>query len=111
MQSAAAIADGVRAERSRGLATTIRVRHCDLELAQEAVQDAFEAALARWPSEGMPAEPRGWLVSVARHKAIDQVRRRVRLRELVAAEEPPPDALDHAELGAVPDDRLRLIFT
>jgi len=110
MQSAAAIADVFRAERSRVLATTIRVCNGDFELAEEAVQDAFAAALARWPTEGVPDEPRGWLVSVARHKAIDQVRRRVRLRELVSAEDVTPEAIDPA-LGTVADDRLRLIFT
>src|SRR5512146_654 len=99
MQSAAAIADVFRAERSRVLATTIRVCNGDFELAEEAVQDAFEAALARWPTEGVPDEPRGWLVSVARHKAIDQVRRRVRLRELVGPEDAQPAAIDPAELG------------
>jgi RNA polymerase sigma-70 factor, ECF subfamily len=109
--AAAAIADVFRAERARVLATTIRVCNGDFELAEEAVQDAFETALARWPAEGIPDEPRGWLVSVARNKAIDQVRRRVRLRELVAAEDVRPEAQDPAELAAVPDDRLRLIFT
>jgi len=112
MQSAAAIADVFRAERSRVLATTIRVCNGDFELAEEAVQDAFTAALSRWPAEGIPDEPRGWLVQVARHKAIDQVRRRVKLRELVAAEaaEPADGAQDPAA-RVVTDDRLRLMFT
>jgi RNA polymerase sigma-70 factor (ECF subfamily) len=112
MQSAAAIADVFRAERSRVLATTIRVCNGDFELAEEAVQDAFTAALSRWPAEGIPDEPRGWLIQVARHKAIDQVRRRVKLRELVAAEaaEPASDAQDPAT-RVVTDDRLRLMFT
>ena len=84
MQSAAAIADVFRAERSRVLATTIRVCNGDFDLAEEAVQDAFAAALTRWPNEGTPDEPRGWLVSVARTKAIDTIRRRIKLREIVA---------------------------
>jgi RNA polymerase sigma-70 factor (ECF subfamily) len=71
------------------------------------VQDAFEAALARWPDEGLPAEPRAWLTTVARFKAIDAIRRRAKLREIV---EPVEDALA-AEPSPVPDDRLRLIFT
>jgi RNA polymerase sigma-70 factor (ECF subfamily) len=113
VQTAAAIADVFRAERARVLATVIRVCNGDFELAEEAVQDAFAAALARWPAEGAPAEPRGWLVSVARNKAIDTIRRRIKLREIVAAHEPAPEAADPGDAAAraVPDDRLRLIFT
>src|SRR3954470_21522855 len=110
MQSAAAIEAVFRRERARVLATTIRVTHGDFDLAEEAVQDAFAAALARWPGEGTPEEPRGWLVSVARNKAIDAIRRRVKLREIVAAE-PEPDEAVTTERVAVPDDRLRLIYT
>jgi RNA polymerase sigma-70 factor (ECF subfamily) len=119
MQSAAAIADVFRAERARVLATTIRVCNGDFELAEEAVQDAFTAALAAWPAEGMPAQPRGWLVSVARNKVIDQIRRRAKLREIVAAEVEAesgsaagvaPSSLE-VDRYAVADDRLRLIFT
>ncbi|HET9989619.1 MAG TPA: RNA polymerase sigma factor [Kofleriaceae bacterium] len=110
MLGAAAIADVFRAERARVLATTIRVCNGDFELAEEAVQDAFAAALQRWPGEGTPAEPRGWLVTVARHKAIDQIRRRARLRELIAIDEPGPSSQE-LDAPAVPDDRLRLMFT
>ena len=109
MNAAAAIADVFRSERARVLATTIRVCNGDFELAEESVQEAFEAALARWPGEGIPDEPRGWLVQVARFKAIDTIRRRVKLREIVAAEAPPE--LETPEAHAVADDRLRLIFT
>ena len=115
MQSAAAIEAVFRRERARVLATTIRVTHGDFDLAEEAVQDAFAAAIARWPVEGTPDEPRGWLISVARHKAIDVIRRRVKLREIVseqageAAGEASEDA--SAEPVAVADDRLRLIYT
>jgi RNA polymerase sigma-70 factor (ECF subfamily) len=110
VQSAAAIEAVFRRERARVLATTIRVTNGDFDLAEEVVQDAFAAALARWPTEGTPEEPRGWLVSVARNKAIDAIRRRVKLRELVAAE-PQPDGAAPSDLVAVPDDRLRLIYT
>jgi RNA polymerase sigma-70 factor, ECF subfamily len=110
MLNAAAIADVFRAERARVLATTIRTCNGDFELAEEAVQDAFAAALQRWPGEGTPAEPRGWLVTVARHKAIDQIRRRARLRELIAIDEPGPASQEPGTV-AVPDDRLRLMFT
>jgi RNA polymerase sigma-70 factor (ECF subfamily) len=107
---AAAIEIVFRRERARVLATTIRTTHGDFELAEEAVQDAFIAALARWPIEGTPAEPRGWLVAVARHKAIDAIRRRVKLRELVA-DEPVTEPAAPDEPIAVADDRLRLIYT
>ena len=110
MQSVAAIESVFRAERARVLATTIRVTNGDFDLAEEVVQDAFAAALARWPVEGQPEQPRAWLVSVARFKAIDQIRRRIKLREIVAAEDATELASD-AELVAVPDDRLRLMFT
>ena len=110
MDSTAAIEAVFRGERARVLATTIRATHGDFDLAEEAVQDAFAAALARWPTEGAPGDPRSWLVAVARHKAIDTIRRRVKLREIVAAEvEADPAA--QAALVAVPDDRLRLIYT
>src|SRR5215468_3842268 len=107
MQSAAAIEAVFRRERARVLATTIRATHGDFDLAEEAVQDAFAAAIARWPIEGTPEEPRGWLISVARHKAIDAIRRRVKLRAIVAGE-PADDAVSAAEPVAVADDRLRL---
>ncbi|HEV7559567.1 MAG TPA: RNA polymerase sigma factor [Kofleriaceae bacterium] len=110
MQSVAAIESVFRAERARVLATTIRVTHGDFDLAEEAVQEAFAAALARWPVEGQPEQPRAWLVSVARFKAIDQIRRLVKLREIVAGEDATELASD-AEPMAVPDDRLRLMFT
>lgn len=98
-----------RAERARVLATTIRVTNGDFDLAEEAVQEAFAAALESWPA-GIPAEPRGWLVLAARNKAIDTIRRRIKLREIVAAED-PGEASTTSELVAVPDDRLRLVFT
>jgi RNA polymerase sigma-70 factor (ECF subfamily) len=105
----AAIEAVFRAERARVLATTIRVTNGDFELAEEAVQDAFIAALEAW-SVQMPAEPRGWLVLAARNKAIDTIRRRIKLRQIVATEDPTEAAMT-VDLVAVPDDRLRLIFT
>jgi RNA polymerase sigma-70 factor (ECF subfamily) len=105
----AAIEAVFRAERARVLATTIRVTNGDFDLAEEMVQEAFAAALARWPVEGTPGEPRAWLTSVARNKAVDTIRRRIKLREIVAAEE-PESSTDMTAL-AVTDDRLRLIFT
>ncbi len=94
------------------LATTIRACNGDFELAEEAVQDAFEAALARWPNEGFPDEPRHWLISVSRNKVVDQIRRRIKLRDIVGeldrADELAPDQIDP---NPVADDRLRLMFT
>jgi RNA polymerase sigma-70 factor (ECF subfamily) len=96
------------------LATLIRLLG-DFDTAEEALQDAFTAAADQWPREGLPANPRSWLISTGRFKAIDRMRRRVRfdaaLGELaMRLEETGPDP---AELEAenVPDDRLRLIFT
>ncbi len=114
MRGAAAIEEVFRAERARVLASTIRVTNGDFDLAEEMVQDAFAAAIARWPVEGTPAEPRAWLITVARWKAIDTIRRRVKLRTIVDAkglEDDSTDQVGSPELVSVQDDRLRLIFT
>ncbi len=113
MHGAAAIEAVFRDERARVLATTIRAAGGDFDLAEEAVQDAFTAALARWPGEGMPAEPRGWLISVARNKAIDAIRRRVKLRAIMSADQAgaPDDQPVARALAGLADDRLRLIYT
>jgi RNA polymerase sigma-70 factor (ECF subfamily) len=108
------VEDVFRRERSRVLATTIRVCGGDFDLAEEVVQEAFVAAVEAW-SSGVPDEPRAWLLGVAKHKAIDVIRRRVRFRDreaalaqeaAVAAVASSPD-----EEVSVPDDRLRLVFT
>jgi RNA polymerase sigma-70 factor (ECF subfamily) len=106
----AAIESVFRAERARVLATTIRVTNGDFDLAEEMVQEAFAAAIARWPVEGTPDEPRAWLTSVARNKAVDTIRRRIKLREIVSQQDEPDATTDLASLAVV-DDRLRLIFT
>jgi RNA polymerase sigma-70 factor (ECF subfamily) len=102
-----------RAESRRVLATLIRLLG-DFDLAEEALHDAFAAALEQWPRAGVPASPRAWLVSAGRFKAIDAIRRRARhdasLAELGRRLEslaPAPPAIDET----VEDDRLRLIFT
>jgi RNA polymerase sigma-70 factor (ECF subfamily) len=84
----------------------------DLDLAEDAVQDAFVTAAAQWPAAGIPPSPAGWIITTARNRAIDRLRRES-TREARHAEamrlltvEPPPD-----EEAAVPDDRLRLIYT
>jgi RNA polymerase sigma-70 factor (ECF subfamily) len=109
--SASAVADVFLAERARVLATAIRIGHGDFELAEEAVQDAFEAALARWPVDGVPAEPRGWLVMVARNKIVDTIRRRIKLREIVGQQALDDEPIGELDRPAVGDDRLRLMFT
>ncbi len=105
-----------RDESGRILATLIRLVG-DFDLAEEVMHDAFAAALGRWPSDGVPENPRAWIVSTARHKAIDRLRRDSRLREKreelarwAALEEDAPAFADPADTG-VADDRLRLIFT
>jgi RNA polymerase sigma-70 factor (ECF subfamily) len=103
-----------REDSRRVLATLIRLLG-DFDLAEEALQDAFAAALTRWPATGIPENPRAWLVSTGRFKAIDQLRRRARFDASLAlladqlddAAEPVPEQ-DDSEVG---DDRLRLIFT
>ena len=75
------IEDIFRAEHGRILATLIR-RLGDFDVAEEALQEAYAAALEQWPGEGAPANPGAWLVSTARHKAIDRLRRRSRLTQM-----------------------------
>jgi len=103
-----------RTESRRVLATLIRLLG-SFDLAEEALHDAFTAAVEQWDKEGVPANPRAWLVSAGRFKAIDKIRRRARFDESIAeiargldedAEIAPESDEDHVE-----DDRLRLIFT
>ena len=113
------IAELFRRESGRVLATLIRLLG-DFELAEDAMQDAFAAALVQWPSEGTPANPRAWLVNVGRHKAIDRLRRHLRFlakRQEIEAELMSDDRIgrwfpeDEGEEGELQDDVLRLIFT
>ncbi|HTH46073.1 MAG TPA: RNA polymerase sigma factor [Candidatus Limnocylindria bacterium] len=103
-----------RAESGHILATLIRLLG-DFDLAEDAMQDAFTAALECWPLDGVPANPRAWLVSTGRFKAIDTLRRRARFdasQEKIAEQlEAEPDEAAVAADGSVEDDRLRLIFT
>jgi RNA polymerase sigma-70 factor, ECF subfamily len=98
----------------RVLATLIRLLG-DFDAAEEALQDAFRAALEQWPRDGLPANPRSWLVSTGRFKAIDSLRRRARFDSLDESERLPDLAIDDVDAWAdeesVEDDRLRLIFT
>lgn len=100
-------------ESRRVLATLIRLLG-DFDAAEEALHDAFRAALEQWPREGVPANPRAWLVSAGRFKAIDGMRRRKRfdpLDEDAAANIPVEDPAAWADQETLEDDRLRLIFT
>ncbi len=115
-EAARAAAEEVyRAESRRVLATLIR-QLGDFDLAEEALHDAFASALSRWPIEGLPANPRSWLVSAGRFQAIDALRRRARfdasLIELARRLEDEESDLagDHVA-DELEDDRLRLIFT
>jgi RNA polymerase sigma-70 factor (ECF subfamily) len=109
----ASVVDAIyRSESRRVLATLIRLLG-DFDLAEEALHEAFRAALEQWPRDGIPANPRAWLVSAGRFKAIDTIRRRARLAALAEAVEPVEPV--HQEASAdgaerVEDDRLRLIF-
>jgi RNA polymerase sigma-70 factor (ECF subfamily) len=103
------------AESRRVLATLIRLLG-DFDAAEEALHDAFKAALEQWPAEGVPANPRAWLVSTGRFKAIDAMRRRKRFDALdddavSEAKLAVTDAHAWADAESVEDDRLRLIFT
>ena len=112
-----------RQEYGRAVAVLVRV-FGDIDLAEDAVQDAFAAALPRWRASGLPPSPAGWLITTARNKGIDHLRRE-RLRQekyvqaiLLAGQAAPRQAEPavhddtDAETGAdVPDDRLRLMFT
>jgi RNA polymerase sigma-70 factor (ECF subfamily) len=103
-----------REESGRSVATLIRI-FGDIDLAEDAVQEAFAVALRRWPADGLPPNPGGWITTTARNRALDRLRREARGRELlsqVAVLLPGDHEPGMAEeVGAVQNDRLRLIFT
>jgi RNA polymerase sigma-70 factor (ECF subfamily) len=110
----AAVGRVFRTESGRSVAALIRF-FGDIDIAEDAVQEAFAVALRRWPQEGLPPNPGGWITTTARTRAIDRLRRQARERELLG-EVAVLSPADHdpgrpAEVGPVPDDRLRLIFT
>src|SRR6478672_5130457 len=109
-QSASEIERVFREEYGRAVAVLVRV-FGDIAAAEEAVQDAFTAALERWPSSGVPPSPAGWIITTARHRAIDRFRREAS-RDDRHAEAVLLQARDEpAEESAVRDDQLRLMFT
>ncbi len=102
-----------RAESRRVFATLVRLLG-DFDLAEEALHDAFRAALEQWPRDGIPANPRAWLVSAGRFKAIDGIRRHARFDSIEEHIEHVESVIDEsatADSEAIEDDRLRLIFT
>ncbi|GAA3813725.1 RNA polymerase sigma factor [Amycolatopsis tucumanensis] len=104
------IARVFREEYGRAVAVLVRV-FGDIDIAEEAVQDAFATAVRRWPEDGVPPSPAGWIITTARNRAVDRLR-----REATRDDRQAHAALLHArddpvEEGAVPDERLRLIFT
>ena len=103
-----------RSDWGRIVATLIR-QFGDFELAEDAAQDAFTAAVDQWRTDGVPESPSAWIIQTAKHKAIDRLRRQTRLKEKLEAEpdfgsEPIVEG-PQLDLGEIPDDRLRLIFT
>jgi RNA polymerase sigma-70 factor (ECF subfamily) len=105
-----------REEYGRAVAVLVRV-FGDIDVAEDAVQDAFTVASERWPSSGLPPSPAGWIITTARNRAIDRLRREASRQDrhaqaaLLHAAEETAEAAEPPEEGAVRDDRLRLIFT
>jgi RNA polymerase sigma-70 factor (ECF subfamily) len=102
-----------RAESRRVFATLVRLLG-DFDLAEEALHDAFRAALEQWPRDGVPANPRAWLVSAGRFKAIDGIRRRTRFDSIEDVAEQVDAVIDDTQPWdeeRIEDDRMRLIFT
>src|SRR5947209_20456169 len=112
----ARVAEVFRLEYGRVVASVLRIVR-DIDTAEEVVQEAFAQALDRWPSAGMPERPGAWLLTTARRRAFDHLRRvrragaradALEYEAVLGARDETPDVLDP---DAIPDDRLRLIFT
>ena len=105
-----------RREAGRVLATLIRLLG-DFDLAEEARQEAFTAALEQWPAHGVPENPRAWLINAGRNKAVDRIRRdvvfrtKVQGREIASVEADAAAVVEDLDDDTFGDDRLRLIFT
>ncbi|MEU3644246.1 sigma-70 family RNA polymerase sigma factor [Lentzea sp. NPDC034063] len=99
-----------RAEYGRAVSVLTRVLG-DIDLAEEAVQDAFATAVQRWPVDGVPPVPAGWIITTARNRAIDRLRREAKGQEKHAQAELLNHESEVREVGDVADDQLRLIFT
>lgn len=108
------IASIYQRESSQVLATLIRLLQGNFDLAEEALQDAFAAALAQWPTRGIPDNPRAWLISAGRHKAIDRLRKATRQDSYandLAAQLSENEQYQDDDEHTIEDDHLRLIFT
>src|SRR5919198_4956370 len=110
MLPAAEIDRVFRQEYGRAVAVLVRV-FGDIDVAEEAVQDAFTAAVQHWPSSGLPPSPAGWIITTARNSAIDRLRREASREDRHAQAALLHECGEEAEEGAVHDERLRLIFT
>ncbi len=99
-----------REEYGRGVSVLVRV-FGDIDVAEEAVQDAFAAAVQHWPSAGMPASPAAWIITTARNRAINRLRREASRADRHAQAAPSHERREPSEEGPVRDERLRLIFT
>jgi RNA polymerase sigma-70 factor, ECF subfamily len=104
------IEDVFRREYGRAVAVLARV-FGDIDIAEEAVQDAFTVAVQRWPESGLPPSPTGWIITTARNRAIDRLRREASRPERHAQAAPLYSGDERVEEDIVGDDRLRLIFT
>ena len=105
------VASTFREESGRAVATLVRT-FGDIDVAEDAVQEAFAIAVAKWPESGTPPNPGAWIVTTARNRAIDRLRREATRHDRhVAANVLRPADEAPAEVGPVKDDRLRLIFT
>lgn len=110
MPDASAIAEIFKQESGRAVATLAR-RFGDIDLAEDAVQEAFVEAVRRWPEAGVPPSPAGWIITTARNRAIDRIRRESSRDERQAEAARFLDGEEQEEVHAVDDDQLRLIFT
>src|SRR5579884_2859072 len=114
MDAAAAVESVYRSEWGRIVATLISLLG-DFELAEEYAQEAFTAALDQWRMSGIPESPRAWIVSTAKHKAIDRLRRQSLFSEKIEPQltRETPSSVEQPEIAGdeIPDERLRLIFT
>src|SRR5437763_9105354 len=95
-----------REESGRSVATLIRV-FGDIDVAEDAVQEAFALALRKWPVDGLPPNPGGWITTTARNRAIDHLRREARGRELLGHVLEGAEETSGEEVASVQDDRLR----
>jgi RNA polymerase sigma-70 factor (ECF subfamily) len=113
-QANSAVDTVYRSDWGRIVATLIRLVG-DFDVAEEAAQEAFAAAVDQWRTSGVPEFPRAWIIQTARHKAIDRIRRRTRFEEKleshVASGLVPTFVEPDYDTNEIPDDRLRLIFT